>query len=167
MQYFYPSFRCSEWRRQWNPTPALLPGKSHRWRSLVGFSPWDRWVGHNWATSLLLLTFMHWRRKWQPTPVFLPGESRDKGAWWAAVYGVAQSRTRLKRLSSSSSSSSRCSERLSGLPKITQKRVESMSKPRFFFHKVNPGSLPSCGSSQWCGLAYDVWGWWDRHKLDI
>ena len=29
---------------------------------------------------------------------------RDGGAWWAAVYGVAQSRTRLKRLSSSSSS---------------------------------------------------------------
>ena len=32
-------------------------------------------VGHNWATSLWLFTFMHWRRKWQPTPVFLPGES--------------------------------------------------------------------------------------------
>ena len=43
---------------------------------------------------------MHWRRKWQPTPVLLPGESRDGGAWWAAVYGVAQTRTRLKRLSS-------------------------------------------------------------------
>ena len=39
------------------------------------------------------------------TPVFLPGESRDGRAWWAAVYGVAQSWTRLKRLSSSSSSS--------------------------------------------------------------
>jgi len=46
---------------------------------------------------------MHWRRKWQPTPVFLPGESQ--GTWWAAVYGVAQSQTRLKRLSSNSSSS--------------------------------------------------------------
>ena len=33
-------------------------------------------------------------------PVFLPGESRERGAWWAAVYGVAQSWTRLKRLSS-------------------------------------------------------------------
>ena len=43
-----------------------------------------------------------WRRKWQPTPVFLPGESQGQGAWWAAVYGVAQSRTQLKRLSSSS-----------------------------------------------------------------
>ena len=62
-------------------------------------------VGHDWGTSLSLFTFMHWRRKWQPTPVFLPGESQDGGAWWAAVYGVAQSRTRLKWLSSSSSSS--------------------------------------------------------------
>ena len=59
-------------------------------------------VGHDWTTSLSLFTFMHWRRKWQPTPVFLPGESPGQGAWWAAVSGVAQSRTRLKRLSSSS-----------------------------------------------------------------
>ena len=48
---------------------------------------------------------MHWRRKWQPTPVFLPGESQGGEAWLAAVYGVAQSRTQLKRRSSSSSSS--------------------------------------------------------------
>ena len=47
---------------------------------------------------------MHWRRKWQPTPVFLPGESQGPGSLVAAVYGVAQSRTRLKRRSSSSSS---------------------------------------------------------------
>ena len=60
-------------------------------------------VRHDWATSLSLFTFMHWRRKWQPTPVFLPGESQDGGAWWAADCGVAQSRTRLKWLSSSSS----------------------------------------------------------------
>ena len=52
-------------------------------------------------TSLSLFTFMHWRRKWQPTPVFVPGESLDGAAWWAAISGVAQSRTRLKRLSSS------------------------------------------------------------------
>ena len=36
-------------------------------------------VGHNWATSLSLFTFLHWRRKWQPTPVFLPGESQGQG----------------------------------------------------------------------------------------
>ena len=63
-------------------------------------------VWHNWATSLSLFLFMHWRRKWQPTPVFLPWESQGWGSWWAAVYGVAQSRTRLKWLSSSSSSRS-------------------------------------------------------------
>ena len=56
-------------------------------------------VGHDWASSLSLFTFMHWRRKWQPTCLENP---RDGGAWWAAVYGVTQSRTRLKRLSSSS-----------------------------------------------------------------
>ena len=59
-------------------------------------------VRHDWATLLSLFTFMHWRRKRQPTPVFLPGDPRDGGAWWAAVYGVAQSQTRLKWLSSSS-----------------------------------------------------------------
>ena len=37
-------------------------------------------VGHDWATSLSLFTFMRWRRKWQPTPVFLPGESQGRGS---------------------------------------------------------------------------------------
>ena len=67
-------------------------------------SMWSWRVRHDWAASLSLLTFMHWRRKWQPTPVFLPGESQGRGSLVAAVYGVAQSRTWLKRLSSSSSS---------------------------------------------------------------
>ena len=40
-------------------------------------------VGHDWATSLSLLTLMHWRRKWQPTPVFLPGESQG----WRSLVG--------------------------------------------------------------------------------
>ena len=31
---------CLKWRRQWQPTPVLLPGKSHGWRSLVGCNPW-------------------------------------------------------------------------------------------------------------------------------
>ena len=59
-------------------------------------------VREDWATSLSLFTFLHWRRKWQPTPVFLPGESQGWGSLMAAVYGVTQSRTRLKWLSSSS-----------------------------------------------------------------
>ena len=50
-------------------------------------------VGHDRATSLSLFTFMHWRRKWQPTPVSCLENPRDGGAWWAAIYRVAQSRT--------------------------------------------------------------------------
>ena len=61
-------------------------------------------VRHDWTTSLSLFTFMHWKRKWQPTPVFLPGEFQGWESWWAAVYGVAQSQTQPKWLSSSSSS---------------------------------------------------------------
>ena len=72
--------RNLSWRRQWHPTPVLLPGKSHRQRSLVGCSPWLLRVGHDWVTSLSLFIFMHWRRKWQPTPVFLNGESWAQGS---------------------------------------------------------------------------------------
>ena len=75
-------------------------------RSLVGYSPWD--CKESDKTERLhfhfsLFTFMHWGKKWQPTPVFLPGESQGWGTWWAAVYGVTQSQTRLKWLSSSRS----------------------------------------------------------------
>ena len=75
------------WKIPWTEEPGGL-------QSMGSLRVW-----HNWATSLSLFTFMHWKRKWQPTPVFLPGESRDGGAWWAAIYGVAQSRTQLKWLS--------------------------------------------------------------------
>ena len=77
--YLMPTI-CLARRRQWHPTPVLLPGKSHGQRSLVGCSPWGRWVRNDWATSLSLFTFMHWRRKWQPTLVFLPGESQGWGS---------------------------------------------------------------------------------------
>ena len=49
---------CAPWRRQWHPTPVLLPGKSHGWRSLVGCSPQGHRVGHNWATALSLSLLM-------------------------------------------------------------------------------------------------------------
>ena len=79
------------WKIPWTEEPGSLQS--------MGL----RRVGHDWATSLSLFTLMHWRRKWQPTPVFSPGESQGRGAWWAAVYGVAQSWTWQKWLSSSSS----------------------------------------------------------------
>ena len=82
---YYPKLIMSpntkSWRRQWHPTPVLLPGKSHGRRSLVGCSPWGREESD--TTEQLhfhFFTFMHWRRKWQPTPVFLPGESQGRGS---------------------------------------------------------------------------------------
>ena len=93
--------------RQWHPTPVLLPGKSHGWRSLVGCSPW----GHEKSDTIKWLHF-HFslscigERNGNSLQFSCLENPRDGGAWWAAVYGVAQSRTRLKRLSGSSSSSS-------------------------------------------------------------
>ena len=72
--------------------------------------------------------------KWQPTPVFLPGESQGRGS---LVYGVAQSGTRLKRLSSSTSSP------------CTRAKVRSREHalperlPRSPFHTSDPGAAPS------------------------
>ena len=86
---------------QWQPTPVLLPRKSHRWRSMVGCSPW----GHEESdmTERLHFHFSHsciGEGNGNPLQCSCLENPRDGGAWWAAVYGVAQSWTRLKRLSS-------------------------------------------------------------------
>ena len=93
-------FIQSIWRRRWYPTPVLLPGKSHGRRSLVGCNLWGceesdttEWLHFDFSLScigegngnLLQCSCLE--------------NPRDGGAWWAAVYGVAQSRTRLKWLS--------------------------------------------------------------------
>ena len=62
-------------------------------------------VGHNWATSLSLFTFMHWKGNGNPLQCSCLENLRDGGAWWAALSGVTQSQKGLKRLSISSSSS--------------------------------------------------------------
>ena len=76
------------WKIPWTEEPGGLQSMG-LWR-----------VGHDWATSLSLFTFMRWRRKWQPTPVFLPGESQG---WMSLVgwrlRGLIESDT-TKRLSS-------------------------------------------------------------------
>ena len=48
---FDPWIRKIPWRRKWQPTPVFLPGKSHGWRSLVGYTPWGHRVRHYWATN--------------------------------------------------------------------------------------------------------------------
>ena len=93
-------------RRQWHPTPVLLPGKSHGWRSLVGCSPWGRYKSD--TTERLHFHFLLsciGEGNGNPLQCSCLENPRDGGAWWAAVYGVTQSWTQLKRLSSSSSSS--------------------------------------------------------------
>ena len=107
-----PTFRLSwavllwtcVWRRRWHPTPVLLPGKSHGRRSLVGCSPWGRWELD--TTERLHFHFSLsciGEGNGNPLQCCCLENPRDGGAWWAAVYGVTQSQTRLKRLSSSSS----------------------------------------------------------------
>ena len=93
------------WRRQWQPIPVLLPGKSHGRRSLVGCSPWDRW-GLDTTERLHFHFSLSCIGEGNGNPLQCSclENPRDGGTWWAAIYGVAQSWTWLKWLSSSSSS---------------------------------------------------------------
>ena len=86
-----PHSRTLAWKIPWTEEPGGL-------QSMGSLR-----IGHDWVTSLSLFTFMHWRRKWQPLQCSCLENPRDRGALWAAVSAVAQSWTRLKRLSSSSS----------------------------------------------------------------
>ena len=91
-------------RRQWQPTPVLLLGKSHGWRSLVGCSPWD--CEESDTTEQLHFHFSlpcTGVGNGNPLQCSCLENPRDGGAWWTAISGIAQSRTRLKWLSSSSS----------------------------------------------------------------
>ena len=97
------------WRRQWHPTSVLLPGKSHGRRSLVRCSLWGR--SESDTTERLHFHFSLsciGEGNGNPLQYSCLENPRDGGAWWAAVYRVAQSRTQLKRFSSSSSSPRAC-----------------------------------------------------------
>ena len=82
VKHFAQCFTCSKamaphssalaWKIPWTEEPGR--------RQSTG----SRRVGHDWATSLSLFSFMLWRRKWQPTPVFLPGESQG----WGSLVGT-------------------------------------------------------------------------------
>ena len=102
----WPNFRpwySSQWSRWWHPTPILLPGKSHGLRSLVGYSPWG--LEESDMTERLHFHFSSsciGEGNGNPLQCSCLENPRDGGAWWAAVYGVTQSRTWLKWLSCSS-----------------------------------------------------------------
>ena len=100
-------------RRQWHPTPVLLPGESHGCMSLVGCSPWGcqesdttEWLHFHFSLSCI------GEGNGNPLQCSCLEDPRDGGAWWATIYGVAQSQTQLKWRSSSSSSSSSNSSKL-------------------------------------------------------
>ena len=87
-------FTFMHWRRKWQPTTLFLPGESQGRGSLVGCRLWG-------CTESDMTERLHFHfslscigeGKWHSTPVLLPGKSMDGGAWWAAVHGVAKSRT--------------------------------------------------------------------------
>ena len=81
-------------RRQWHPTPVLLPGRSHGQRSLVGCSPWGREESD--TTEQLPFHFSLsciGEGNGNPLQCSCLENPRDGGAWWAAICGVAQSQT--------------------------------------------------------------------------
>ena len=99
---FYDPKHCLFWglfhvrRRQWQSTPVLLPGNSHRWRSLVGCSPW----GCEESDTTERLHF-HFSLSYigegngYPLQYSCLENSMDRGAGWATVHGVAKSQTQL------------------------------------------------------------------------
>ena len=130
------------WRRQWHPTPVLLPGKSHGRRSLVGCRPWGREESD--TTERLYFHFSLsciGEGNGNPLQCSCPENPRDRGAWWAAIYGVSQSRTRLKWLSSSSSKS------CPALYDLMDCSIPVSSVLHYF-----PVCSNSCQLSQWCYL---------------
>ena len=101
-------FTFTHWRRQWHPTPVFLPAESHGQRSLVGCSSWGRYESDK--TEQLHFHFSLSRigeGNGNPLQCSCLENPRDGGAWWAAISGVEQSWTRLKQLSSSSSSNTK------------------------------------------------------------
>ena len=127
-------------RRQWHPTPVLLPGKSHGRRSLVGYSPWGRWES-DMTEQLHFHSSLSGTGEGNGNPLQCSclENPRDGGAWWAAVHGVAQSRTWLKRLSSSSSNNKNVSIHIT------------------YNKKLNLSPLSTCVSLLDCGLTRNTW----------
>ena len=134
-------------RRQWHPTPVLLPGKFHGWRSLVGCGPWGR---QELDTTEQLqfhfsLSFIG-EGNGNLLQCFCLENPRGGEAWWSDIYGVAQSQTRLKRLSSSSSKLQWFSVKASE-PDCLASNAGSTPYQLYNLEKVNGPLIPSVSSS--------------------
>ena len=76
---FNPWVRKMPWKRKWQLIPVFLPGKSHGQKSMAGYNPW----------GCKNLTWRIGEGNGNPLQCSCLENPRDRGAWWAAVYGVA------------------------------------------------------------------------------
>ena len=156
--------RSQRRRRRWHPTSVLLPGKSHGLRSLEGCSPWGHWGSD--TTERLHFHFSFsciGEGNGNPLQRSCLENPRDGGAWWAAVYGVAQSQTWLKWLSSSSRSQRRLPGWLSGKESASQYRKCEFDPwvgkiPWRRKWQLNPVFLPGKSHGQRSLAGYSPWG---------
>ena len=119
--------------KPWHPTPVLLPGKSYGWRSLVGCSPWGRTESD--TTEQLHFHFsLSCIGEGNDTPLQCSclENPRDGGAWCAAIYGVTQSRTRLKRLSNNNNNKK--------FLQVSEVRLSTPKVPHVIFSQSFPKS---------------------------
>ena len=102
---FLKLFNSLQLEKALAPHPStLLHWESHGQRSLAGFCPWGRWeVDTTKRLHFHVLLLCIGEGNGNPLQCSCLENPRDGGAWWAALYGVAQSWTWLKWLSSSSS----------------------------------------------------------------
>ena len=148
-----------------NPTDCSPPGSSGK---NTGVGCHDHGIFLTQRSNPCLLCLLHWqatslplvppqRRWWQPTPVFLPGESQgQRWALWAAIYGVAQSRTWLNQLSSSSSATWEAVTTSVQFSSVAESCLNCL-RPHRLQHTRPPYPSPipgaysnSCPLSQWC-----------------
>ena len=123
-------FTFMPWRMKWQPTPVFLPGESQRWGSLVGCCLWGSTESD--TTEQLHFHFSlscTGEGNGNPLQCSCLENPRDGGTWWAAIYGVAQSQTQLKRLS-----------RVDVWDSISIKRMRNWKLSR---KKVGKGLLPT------------------------
>ena len=135
-------------RRWWHPSPVLLPGKSRGRRSPVGCSPWG--LSELDRTELLHFHFSLsciGEGNGNPLQYSCLENPRDGGACWAAVYGVTQSRARLKRLSSSSSDVTNID-----IPKLCKIHIDLICPDKIWSITILVIILKSYISQQWPGF---------------
>ena len=127
-----------EWRRQWHPTPVLLPGESHGWRSLVGCSPWGR-EESDMAERLHFHFSLLCIGEWNGNPLRCSCLENPRD-------GVAQSRTWLKWLNSKGNSQ---------VASLLAQLVKNLPA-----NAGDPGSIPESGSSPGKGIGYPLQHSW-------